>query len=347
MNTMNLKNLIYYIGIAAIVLVLFSGCGRVVLEEESTAIEQWEVAKNYFEREKFLDAIEILTLFTLNYSGSTLIDSAQYLLGESHFVLKEYILAESEYQRLVQNFPESPLVDDAILKIILCNFYISPRFELDQEYTEKTVNVIADFTDMYSGTDLTVLLSATPTTGQVIRSILTLGIWGYKKPAIADVPLEHTKVVYPRRRLGLGKWLLRVFTFGIYSPELPELKTPPSAQVDGDWLVRRAYDESLSRLAKKDYKSGELYFRMKKYPSAIIYFDSVIERFDSTPWAELALKLKGDSYLAMKDYQEAAQNYQRYLKKYPDGNRNTVESRLKECQKHIGNSISSAESPIP
>ena len=133
---------------------LLAGCGRVRVDEDLGPEVHWAMAKSYFEHEKYLDAIDVLTSFTLNYSGSTLIDSAQFLLGECHFVLEEYILAESEYGRLVQNFPQSPLVDDAWLKIILCNFYMSPRYPLDQRYTEKTVNIIADFIDEYPQTDL-------------------------------------------------------------------------------------------------------------------------------------------------------------------------------------------------
>jgi outer membrane protein assembly factor BamD (BamD/ComL family) len=318
---------------------LVSGCGRVDLLETMSAEEQWEVAKEYFEREKYLDAIDLLTLFTLNFSGSTLIDSAQYLMAESHFVLQEYILAEAEYERLVQNFPQSPLVDDAWLKIILCNFYMAPRFDLDQKYTDKTVDAIRDFQDMYSGADIPVRLAAKPTTGQVMRSIFTLGIWKPRPARVAEVPLERTEVVYSHRSLGFGNWLLRVITFGLYDPGLPDLKTPSSTLVGGDWVVERALEESRSRLAQKAFKSGELYYRMKKYPSAIIYFDSVIEGYNDTPWAEHALKLKGDSYSAMKKYQDAVQAYELYLDLYGSDGRGDVESRLEECRFQLSTSL--------
>lgn len=326
---------------------LLFGCGRVQIGEGMSAEEQWEIAKAYFEREKYLDAMDLLTLFTLNFSGSTLIDSAQYLMAECHFVLQEYILAEAEYARLVQNFPQSPLVDDAWLKIILCNFYMSPRHDLDQKYTEKTVGAIQDFQDMYSGMDIPVRLAAKSTTGQVIRSILTFGIWNPKPTKVIEIPLERTEVVYPRRRLGFGKWFLRVFTIGLYNPGIPELKTPPSSVMGGDWVVNRALDESRSRLARKDFRSGELYYRMKKYPSAIIYFDSVIERFDDTPWAERALKMKGDSYFAMKKYPEAAQTYERFLNQYESRERNVVKERLEECRMKLSASTDQTETRVP
>lgn len=313
--------------------IVLSGCGRVRVDEDLGPEVHWEMAKSFFEHEKYLDAIDLLTSFTLNYSGSTLIDSAQFLLGECHFVLKEYILAESEYSRLLQNFPQSPLVDDAWLKIILCNFYMSPRYHLDQKYTEKTVNTIGDFLDEYSSTDLSIRLAAPPTTIQAIGTVFTFGIWKPDKAKIEDVPLSRTKVIFPSRSINFGQWLLRVFTFGIYKPRTLKLQIPPSTEVDGDWVVREALYESRSRLAEKDFSVGEQYYRMKKYPSAVIYFDTVLGLYDDTPWAERSLRLKGDSLFAMRKYEEAAHSYERYLREYEAGDRKTVQDRLEECRR--------------
>jgi outer membrane protein assembly factor BamD (BamD/ComL family) len=323
---------------------LYSGCGTVHVDESWSALELWEISKDTFEQEKYLDASELLTTFTLNHSGSTLIDSAQFFLAECHFMLKEYIIAEAEYARLVQNFPESPLVDDARFKIILCFFYLSPRYDLDQRNTSRTVMAITDFLDEYSETDLTVRLAVKPTAWQSFRQVLTLGLWPPPDQNPADVSLYRTRVVIPHRGINFGQWLLRVFTFGIYSPNNTAFKVPNSQVLDGDSVVQQALLEARSRLARKTYKSGELYYRMKKYPSAVIYFDTVIDQFDDTSWAAAALKMKGESYFAMHKYEEASRSYQRYLQIENAPDRDTIENRLRECQTQIQSaSISSEE----
>lgn len=318
------------------------GCGRVRVAEDTPAEELWQLSKDYFEREKYLDASELLTTFTLNYSGSTLIDSAQFLLAECHFAMKEYILAEAEYSRLVKNFPQSSLVDDAWLKIILSFFYLSPRYDLDQRNTERTVTATQDFLDEYPDTDLRLRMAVRPTTWQTTRQIFTFGIWDPPERKVNDALLYRTKVVFPSRGINFGQWLLRVTTFGIYKPGIPELRVPPSSVVEGDWVVQKALLESRSRLAKKEFKNGNLYYRMKKYPSAIIYFDIVLEQFADTPWAQRALRLKGDSYYAMRKYEEAARSYEKYLQDYTGGELRGIQDRLDECHRLLQSASSEA-----
>ncbi len=320
--------------ISILVISLFTGCGRVRVEEGWTAEDLWRVAKDYFERERYLDAIELLTTFTLNYSGSTMIDSAQYLLAESHFSLKEYIVAESEYSRLIRNYPQSPLVDDSWVKIILCFFYLSPRYDLDQKNTERTIASVNDFLDEYPETDVTVRLAVKPTTWQSLRQVLTLGFWKPPQQTVEEVPLFRTKVVFPERGVNFGQWLLRLFTLGLYQPR-NELRLPPSDLVDGDWIARRALQECRSRLAKKVFKAGELYYRQKKYPSAVIYADWVLELYPETSWASRAQKLKGDAYFAMHKYDQASQAYRLFLDGAQSEDREVVENRLKQCLEHI------------
>ncbi len=323
---------------------LLGGCGRVRVEEGLTAEEQWALANRHFETENYLDAIDVLAIFTLNYSGSTLIDSAQYLLGECHFALNEYILAESEYGRLVQNFPQSPLVDDARLKIILCNVYLSPNYSLDQRFTEKTLTTVQNFREDYAQTEMALHLTRRPTTWEVLGGIFSLGTWKPARSNVKSVPLFNTEVVYPNRSSSFGQWLLRVLTIGLYHPPLAPLSIPPSVEVSGDWIVNRALEDTRARLAKKDYKAGELYYQQEKYPSAIIYFDRVLELYADTPWAAPALKLKGNSYFEMKKYTEAANAYEIYLREFGEDQQREVKTKLEESQRRL--QLPAAENPI-
>jgi outer membrane protein assembly factor BamD (BamD/ComL family) len=331
---MNITRVFTGLLIAVVIISIFAGCGRVRVEEGWTAEDLWRVAKDYFERERYLDAIELLTTFTLNYSGSTMIDSAQYLLAESHFSLKEYIVAESEYSRLIRNYPQSPLVDDSWVKIILCFFYLSPRYDLDQKNTERTIASVNDFLDEYPETNVEVRLSVKPTTWQSLRRVFTLGLWKPPRKTVEEVPLFRTKVVFPERGINFGQWLLRVFTLGFYQPR-NELRIPPSQVVDGDWVAKRALQECRSRLAQKVFKAGELYYRQKKYPSVVIYADWVIELYAETSWASRAQKLKGDANFAMHKYQEAAQAYRLFLQSSSLEDRSVVENRLEQCLRQL------------
>lgn len=298
-----------------------------------TQEEQWGAAKFEFEHENYLTAIDLLTSYTLNYSGSPKIDSAQFLLGECHFALNEYILAESEYNRLLQNMAQSPLAPEAQLKIVLCNAYLSPGPGLDQSFTEKAIGGAQNYKEDYPDADITLRLARRGNAWQTLGKIFTFGLYKPRQRDVKELPIFDTKVVYPHYSISFGQWLLKMVTFGVHKPH-SRLVIPKSKEVKGDWVVDRALQDSRARLAQKDYKAGELYFRQEKYPSAVIYFDRVLDLYSDTPWSRPSLQLKGDALFTMKKYQEAAGAYGKYLSLYGDDTFHMISKRLRESQKH-------------
>jgi TolA-binding protein len=314
---------------------LLIGCGRVRVDEGLTAEEQWRIAREHFDNENYLNAIDVLNVFTLNYSGSTLIDSAQFLLGECHFALKEYILAESEYNRLIQNFPQSPLVDDAFLKVILCNAYLSPGYKLDQKYTEKTLASATDFIEDYPSTDAAVHLKAAESGWRTVGRIFTLGLYHPRRKNPEDASLFDTEVVFPHRPTRLGAWLLKVATLGIYKPAPAPVIIPSSRLMEGEWIAEKARADAAERLAKKVYKAGELYYRQGKFPSAVIYFDRVMELHRETSWAERAAWLKGEAFFSMRKYADAAQAYERYIRDFDGDREQEAQQKMDLCKRYM------------
>jgi outer membrane protein assembly factor BamD (BamD/ComL family) len=311
-----------------------AGCGRVHYDEHMSQEELWQLAQEQFRYENYLNAIDILSSFTLNYSGSTMIDSAQYLLAESHFALGEYILAESEYNRLLQNMKQSSLAPQAELKIVLCNAYSSPPSGLDQNFTEKAVATAQNYLEDYPSADFDLRLAPRANPWETLGSICSFGLWRPRPTKVTDSQIFDTKVVYPHYAADFGSWLMKVITFGIYRPPAPLLVIAPSTEVKGDWVANHALQDLRARLARKDFKSGELYYRQQKFPSAVIYFDRVLDIYGDTPWAKPALKSKGDALFAMHKYPEASGVYTKYLSAYGDDYLGQTGKRLRLSQQH-------------
>jgi outer membrane protein assembly factor BamD len=224
--------------ILALILIFTLSCSKHTKKELLSAEDSFHQAMGKFNRGKYLDAKEAFTVVTLNYSGSSIIDSAQYYLAESHFHLKEYILAAAEYERVLMQYPSSPLVDDAKYKIGLCYFKLSPSYGRDQSYTKQCVDEFQEFTEDYPQSDL--------------------------------IP-EVMKMLFVTR----------------------------------------------TKLAKKTYKSGELYFRLSDYESALLYFDAVLDNYYDTDFASEALLKKGESLIKMKKFTEAQTIFDKLREKYP------------------------------
>ncbi len=130
-----LKKGILLLFIAALIM----NCAGTHPKPDWTAEQYFHYAKKLFDDEDYYEAADQFTVVTLRYPASAIADSAQYYLAESHFKMKEYLIAAAEFEKLVNNMPHSKLVPLAEYKLALSYYKLSPRPELDQEYTHKAI----------------------------------------------------------------------------------------------------------------------------------------------------------------------------------------------------------------
>ena len=65
---------------------------------------------------KFDAAIRSFQSFRSKYPNSVYADNAQYWLGEAYYVKQEYGPANEAFVSMIQRYPDSPKVPDALLK---------------------------------------------------------------------------------------------------------------------------------------------------------------------------------------------------------------------------------------
>ncbi len=145
MNNNFLRAVILYF--VAIILVLGCAPKPEFDEMQPDAIYQYLVKQ--YEKEKYFDASEGLAYFTLHYSGHAVVDSAQYLLGQCHFHMDEYLLAADAFEELSRRFPSSSLVPEAMFMVGHCFWEVSPKFSLDQAYTLRAIDALQAFIDYF------------------------------------------------------------------------------------------------------------------------------------------------------------------------------------------------------
>jgi len=66
---------------------------------------------------KYAAAAEQFLNFVNQYPNSEYADNAQYWLGESYYVTRNYDIALEAFQGLLSNYPDSPKIADGLLKI--------------------------------------------------------------------------------------------------------------------------------------------------------------------------------------------------------------------------------------
>jgi tol-pal system protein YbgF len=92
--------------------------------ESQSAAASSEAEKQAYDRAfqslkdlQYADAAEGFQSFLSSYPGSEYADNAQYWLGESYYVTRNYDLALNAFNDLINDYPDSGKVPDALLKI--------------------------------------------------------------------------------------------------------------------------------------------------------------------------------------------------------------------------------------
>ncbi len=85
---------------------------------QSSEEDRYNAAFNHLKRDDYEGAIEAFNAFLQDFDESDkYYDNALYWLGESYYVLRTFDSAITEFQKLVEDYPDSPKRGDAMLKI--------------------------------------------------------------------------------------------------------------------------------------------------------------------------------------------------------------------------------------
>ncbi len=148
------RRLLGIITFGILILSLLAGCGGSSKWTEESSEEAWLKIKRIYEKERYLDAVDRLEIFLINHAGSSVSDSAQFLLAESHYQMKEYLIAASEYQKLSTQFPQSPMVEESEYMLGMSFSELSPKYSLAQEFTERTIEAFQLFIEDFPESDM-------------------------------------------------------------------------------------------------------------------------------------------------------------------------------------------------
>lgn len=134
-------------------LALLAGCAT-TQENPATwgADVLYERATTAFEERDYSEATRLLEAFVQTYLADPRAPEARLMLGRAHMERNEYLTAATHFQRLVTDFPSSPLALTA--RLATCEAYreISPRPQLDQEYTRAAILHCQAVAEYYPGT---------------------------------------------------------------------------------------------------------------------------------------------------------------------------------------------------
>lgn len=141
--------------ILVLALLTLTSCRNQELIRPGDSLEvAYDKAMNQFEQENYGEAARAFEVVISIGRGTDIGQDAQFYLAESYFAQRRYLLAASEYSRYVQFHPNSERRQRSEFNEALSYYHLSPRYRLDQGYTNTAIERFRLFMARYPNSEL-------------------------------------------------------------------------------------------------------------------------------------------------------------------------------------------------
>ena len=143
------------IALAALMLAALAACKTQyeLLLESNDADAKYEAAFDLFSEGKYAKASQLFESLSVITNGTARDDTVQYYWGLSNYRAKDYLTAETNFERFISNFPRSPFAESAEFLRLDCMFRGCYRYELDQTPTYTAITAISEYLIRHPGTE--------------------------------------------------------------------------------------------------------------------------------------------------------------------------------------------------
>jgi outer membrane protein assembly factor BamD len=127
--------------IVLIISLLVSSCGSYEKLLKSTDYElKKNKVKEYFDKGQYVKSSELLAQVLPRYRATEEAEGLSWMSAQSYYGMKDYIMAGSEFRNFSDLYPYSKNAEEANFLAAMCDYFQSPRAELDQENTRNAIN---------------------------------------------------------------------------------------------------------------------------------------------------------------------------------------------------------------
>jgi outer membrane protein assembly factor BamD len=144
------KNRIVYVVLFAVATVLISGCGEYEKLLKSRDFQaKYDAAVVLYEDGEFAKASTLFDQVANVFRGTTKADTVKYYQAKSYYGQRDYMMAGYYYSELSATYASSVYLEEADFMTGYCFYKQSPRAELDQQNTYKTITAMQMFIVRY------------------------------------------------------------------------------------------------------------------------------------------------------------------------------------------------------
>ena len=143
------------LGVAILLtMVLISGCGEYEkLLKGRDFQKKYETGVVMYEEEEYVKAATLFDQVSNIYRGTTKADTVKYYQAKSYYGQRDYMMAGHYFSELSVTYPNSEFLEESDFMTAYCFYKQSPRAELDQDNTFRTITAMQMFMVKYPSSD--------------------------------------------------------------------------------------------------------------------------------------------------------------------------------------------------
>jgi len=299
-------------------LLVFTACFKSSFQGSLAPKQHFDRGMELFNNKEYKNARKHFEVYIQLRQDSVLTPQAIYYAGESLLYLKKYTDAQQYFNRIKWNYPASPLASVANEKINLCyqeQFRDAKRMFDKEDYLDardafkviilssRAGSVIDSarfyYADCYYHTKEYILATSE---FQRIRQLFS------ESPLADDAQFKIAMCYYklsPNYALDQEYTLQAIKEFQLFL----ELYASSDYRQEAD----ARYMDLRMKLAKREFKTGELYRKMGEFEAAIISFQKVMDNYYDTNYAPEALYWQGVCHQNLQDWAVARDTYNKFI----------------------------------
>jgi len=129
---------------------IVTSCGEYekLLKSTNTELKKQKVF-DYYDDGKYMKSIELLSQILPRYRATDEAEQLNWINAQAHYMIRDYMMAGTYYQNFADTYPGSNNAEEAAYLSAMCDYYQSPRPELDQANTRKAIESFTIFLKRY------------------------------------------------------------------------------------------------------------------------------------------------------------------------------------------------------
>jgi outer membrane protein assembly factor BamD len=137
-----------------LLIVLLASCNQYqkALKSDDVAVKT-EAANKMYEAGKYLKAIRLYEQVAPAYKGKPQAERLFFMYSKSLYNTKQYYLAGYQFENFAASYPKSEKREEAYFLATECFYNLSPVYSLDQTDTEKALEKVQKFIDIYPNSE--------------------------------------------------------------------------------------------------------------------------------------------------------------------------------------------------